>query len=59
MELSEKIQELRKQKGISQEAFAEQMGVSRQAVSKWELGVFQTKGYYETARVYLLVNENT
>nr|WP_317283399.1 helix-turn-helix transcriptional regulator [uncultured Sellimonas sp.] len=59
MELSEKIQELRKQKGISQEAFAEQMGVSRQAVSKWELGVSQTKGYYETARVYLLVNENT
>ena len=39
MELSEKIQMLRKKEGLSQEAFAEKMGVSRQAVSKWELGV--------------------
>lgn len=39
MELSEKIQMLRKEEGLSQEAFAEKMGVSRQAVSKWELGV--------------------
>ncbi len=38
MELSEKIQMLRKKEGLSQEAFAEKMGVSRQAVSKWELG---------------------
>lgn len=39
MELSEKIQMLRKKEGLSQEVFAEKMGVSRQAVSKWELGV--------------------
>ena len=39
MELSEKIQMLRKKEGLSQEGFAEKMGVSRQAVSKWELGV--------------------
>lgn len=39
MELSEKIQTLRKKEGMSQEAFAEKMNVSRQAVSKWELGV--------------------
>ena len=39
MELSEKIQMLRKKEGLSQEAFAEKMGVRRQAVSKWELGV--------------------
>lgn len=38
MELSEKIQMLRKKEGLSQEVFAEKMGVSRQAVSKWELG---------------------
>ena len=45
MELSEKIQMLRKKEGLSQEGFAEKMGVSGQAVSKWELGVSQTKGY--------------
>ena len=36
--LSEKIMILRKQKGWSQEQLAEQLGVSRQAVSKWENG---------------------
>lgn len=39
MTLGEKIQFLRKGKGISQEAFAEAMSVSRQAVSKWETGL--------------------
>lgn len=45
MTLSEKILMLRKQKGWSQEELAEQLGVSRQSVSKWESGVSQTKGY--------------
>lgn len=39
MTLSEKILMLRKQKGWSQEELAEQLGVSRQSVSKWESGV--------------------
>jgi len=38
MELKEKISALRKQKGMSQEQLAEQMFVSRQSISKWELG---------------------
>lgn len=38
MHLSEKIQLLRKQQGLSQEALADQLGVSRQAVSRWETG---------------------
>lgn len=38
MELSEKIQKLRKERGLTQEQFAEQMFVSRTAVSKWETG---------------------
>ncbi len=38
MELKEKIQYCRKKAGLSQEALAEQLGVSRQAVSKWETG---------------------
>ena len=38
MSLAEKIVTLRKQKGLSQEALAEQLNVSRQAVSRWEMG---------------------
>lgn len=37
MTLGEKLQYLRKEKGISQEQLAEQMTISRQAISKWEL----------------------
>lgn len=36
--LGSKLYELRKKSGLSQEAFAEKLGVSRQAVSKWECG---------------------
>lgn len=38
MEISQKIQQLRKEAGLSQEGLAERMGLSRQAVSKWESG---------------------
>ena len=38
MKLAEKILYCRKKQGLSQEALAEQLGVSRQAVSKWETG---------------------
>ncbi len=38
MELSNKIKQLRTQKGVKQEKLAEAMGVSAQAVSKWETG---------------------
>ncbi|MCR5225882.1 MAG: helix-turn-helix domain-containing protein [Eubacterium sp.] len=37
MILSEKITELRKRQGLSQEEFGAEIGVSRQAVSKWEM----------------------
>ena len=45
MTIADRIQNLRKTKGISQEELADNIGVSRQAVSKWESGVSQTKGY--------------
>lgn len=38
MNLAEKITTLRKQKGLSQEALAEHLNISRQAVSRWEMG---------------------
>ena len=40
--MGEKIKALRKQKNISQEVLAQVLGVSFQAVSKWETGVSQT-----------------
>ena len=36
MTLGQRIQALRKEKGLSQEALGEALGVSRQAVSQWE-----------------------
>lgn len=50
MKLNEKLQMLRKEKGLSQEALAYELGVSRQAVSKWESG----QVYPETEKLILL-----
>ena len=38
MTFSEKLIRLRKREGLSQEALAEMLGISRQAVSRWENG---------------------
>ena len=38
MSLTEKIHQLRKQHNMSQEQLAGKLGISRQAVSKWESG---------------------
>lgn len=39
MSFGENLQAIRKKNQLSQESLAEMLGVSRQAVSKWELGV--------------------
>jgi transcriptional regulator with XRE-family HTH domain len=62
MALSEKLYGLRKRSGLSQEQLAEQLGVSRQAISKWESGVSVPESdklvaisdYFEVSVDYLL-----
>jgi transcriptional regulator with XRE-family HTH domain len=50
MQFHEKLQKLRKEKGLSQESLADMLGVSRQAVSKWEGG----QAYPETDKLIIL-----
>lgn len=47
MTFGEKIQKLRKEKGLSQEELSCQLDVSRQAISKWE----NDNGYPETEKI--------
>lgn len=39
MTFSEKLMDLRRKSGLSQEQLADRLGVTRQSVSKWESGV--------------------
>lgn len=65
MTFGEKLQQLRRQQGLSQEKLAEKLGVSRQAVSKWELGdtlpetekIKQLKRLFGVSADYLLFDE--
>lgn len=71
MPLSEKIQTLRKERNLTQEALADQLNVSRQALSKWELGastpeadkIVQLSEFFNVTTDYLLkdveVKQNT
>lgn len=42
MKFDEKLIELRKSKGLSQDELGNAIGVSRQTISKWETGVSQS-----------------
>lgn len=50
MKLGEKLFKLRKEKGLSQEALADAIGTTRQAVSKWE----NNQGFPETEKLMML-----
>ena len=39
MEFHQKLKLLREQRGLTQEELAEQLDITRQSVSKWELGI--------------------
>lgn len=62
MNLADRIQQLRKARGLSQEKLAEHLGVSRQAVTKWENGqstpdvdkIILMSDFFEVTTDYLL-----
>lgn len=65
MKLNEKILNLRKEKGLSQEELANLLNVSRQSVSKWELGetipevnkIIEIAGLFNVTTDYLLIEK--
>ena len=62
MNIADRIKILRKRSGISQEELADKMGVSRQAISKWESGqsfpdidkIVLLSEYFDVTTDYLL-----
>lgn len=66
MEFHEKLQELRKQKNLTQEELSEILFVSRTAISKWESGqsvpesekLIAISNYFDVSLDYLLKDEN-
>lgn len=52
MSFGERLQALRRSNDLTQEAFAEQLKVSRQAVSKWE----SSRGYPEMEKIIYICN---
>ena len=66
MTLGEKIQTCRKSKGLSQEELASVLGVSRQALSKWECNtstpdsdkIVALSNYFSVSTDYLLKNRD-
>ena len=65
MKLSEKIYQHRKKLGLSQEELATKLGVTRQAISKWELGdslpdldmIVKLAQLFKVSTDYLLQND--
>ena len=65
MKLSDKIVRLRKSNGMSQEELADKLGVSRQAISRWEMGtampdatnILQLSRLFQVTTDYLLNDE--
>lgn len=67
MEISERLQQLRKDSNYSQEQLADMLGVSRQAISKWESGqanpdlnnIIKLTQIYNVSADYILMGKET
>ena len=63
MDMNERIRKIRMDNGLSQDQFADKLGVSRQAVSKWENGqtapdldnIIAMSNLYEVTTDYILI----
>lgn len=64
--IEDKIYKLRKRRGLSQEELAEAVGVSRQTISKWEMGravpdttnIIELSRFFEVELGYFILNED-
>lgn len=67
MTLAEKLYSLRRKNGLSQEQLAQELNVSRQAISKWEAGqsvpesekLLMLSRYFRVSLDYLMKDEQT
>lgn len=67
MNIDERLQELRKKAGYSQEQVAEILGISRQAISKWESGqgnpeidnIIKLTEIYHVSTDYILLGQES
>lgn len=59
LEMGKRLMELRKREGLSQEQLGRTIGVSRQTVSKWELGesVPDTENVVELSKLYQVTTD--
>lgn len=65
MDMAERLQELRKKANYSQEQIADMLGISRQAVSKWESGqgkpeidnIIKLTDIYDVSSDYILLGK--
>ncbi len=64
--IAQQLIELRRKKGISQEGLANELGISRQAISKWETGtgypdtdnLIKLVSFYDTSADYILFGKD-
>ena len=67
MTIAQRITQVRKEQNLSQEAFGEALGVSRQAISKWELGtaapdtdnIVRLSKFFQVPLEYLMLEDCT
>lgn len=56
MKINEKLKQIRKGKCLSQTEVAEQLGVTRQLVSSWEINIIPPKGHMKKlASIWVLI----